>query len=861
MLRLKNISKTYSTKDGVTHRALNNISLDFESKGLVFILGKSGSGKSTLLNIIGGLDSFDRGEIYLYNKKFSKFKSMDYDFYRNTFTGFVFQEFNLINELTIEENVTLSLDLQSKKDKERIDKIFDDLEISELKDRKTFELSGGQKQRVAIARALVKDPSIILADEPTGSLDTKTTKEIIDILVKLSKERLVIVITHNRDLAELYGDRVIELKDGEVLKDLSLKDEEKEEHASLIASSILKVPSNTKIRKEDIDKLNEVLANERIDHYISFETNQNKVKSMFPHLKEAISTSNLEKERFKQYSYKEEVDKEVKLIKSKLPFKRGLKFGLSNLKIKVPKLIFTIILATLAVTISGAVDNFANYDEYKAIANAIKKEDMDFIKIESAYSAYIDNGIGVVSGSKYYLKEKDINKINEINKKDAPLIYEEQVGISNYVLDWTYVPMNSLYGFIEASNIEDYGLDFVIKSNEDYGNNGVIVSELIAREIAICSGLKEAKDVIDFPINFGKLEFNISGIYKCNDLGKYDILRTGAVNMDSLLIEYQDLFENKWAFAYVNEGFISSYKERIKESKDFELFIDSKTNHTFSFSHLILKEDDSNLNTISNEKGIYVAQGLLDNYMDSFGFNSYEEIINYLNDNEMNISITLDGAICYISNSLVIKGYIESEKDTNKVILEEDLFNIVKDFTLNATGALISVDNMSNRKVFDLVKNIYSNGFIVNEAFVDDYSVLVEIFMLVESLLSGVNNIIFILAIILLFSFMLSSIKNNTKQIGILRAIGANVIDIIKIYVIEALIIGSISLVSSLIIYGVGGVLVNNLIPGYLSIFTFGFSTVMKMISSTLIVVGLSLIIPIIKITKMHPVDAIRSDK
>ena len=221
MLKLKNISKTYSTKDGVTHRALNNISLEFESKGLVFILGKSGSGKSTLLNIIGGLDSFDRGEIYLYGKKFSKFKKFEYDFYRNTFTGFVFQEYNLINELTIEENVTLALDLQSIKDKDRIDKIFDDLEISELKNRKVFELSGGQKQRVAIARALVKNPSIILADEPTGALDTKTTKEILDLLIKLSKERLVIVITHNREIAEHYGDRVIELKDGEVLKDLT----------------------------------------------------------------------------------------------------------------------------------------------------------------------------------------------------------------------------------------------------------------------------------------------------------------------------------------------------------------------------------------------------------------------------------------------------------------------------------------------------------------------------------------------------------------------------------------------------------------------------------------------------------------
>ena len=210
---------------------------------------------------------------------------------------------------------------------------------------------------------------------------------------------------------------------------------------------------------------------------------------------------------------------------------------------------------------------------------------------------------------------------------------------------------------------------------------------------------------------------------------------------------------------------------------------------------------------------------------------------------------------------MCIKGYIESEKDTNKVVLEENLFSVVKDFTLNATGALIDVSNLSNAKLFNLVKTIYENGFIVNESFANDYSTLVEVFMLLESLLSGINNVVFVLAIILLFSFMLGSIKNNTRQIGILRAIGANVIDIIKIYVIEALIIGVISLVFSLLIYGIGGVIVNNSLAGYLSIFTFGFNTVLKMVLSTLLVVGASLIIPIIKITKMHPVDAIRDDK
>ena len=328
-----------------------------------------------------------------------------------------------------------------------------------------------------------------------------------------------------------------------------------------------------------------------------------------------------------------------------------------------------------------------------------------------------------------------------------------------------------------------------------------------------------------------------------------------------LIIEYNDIFNNSWSYVYVSKGFVNDYKERISESREFDLDIKSNMGYNFNFTHLILKNENSNFVTLNSNDGVYVSQGLLDNYMESFGFNDYQELVDNLNDNGLSFSINLNGIICYISDSMCIKGYIESEKDTNKVVLDENLFSVVKDFTLNATGALIDVSNLSNAKLFNLVKTIYENGFIVNESFANDYSTLVEVFMLLESLLSGINNVVFVLAIILLFSFMLGSIKNNTRQIGILRAIGANVIDVIKIYVIEALIIGCISLVLSLLIYGIGGVIVNNSLTGYLSIFTFGFNTVLKMVLSTLLVVCASLIIPIIKICRMHPVDAIRDDK
>ncbi|MCM1295570.1 MAG: ABC transporter ATP-binding protein/permease [Muribaculaceae bacterium] len=187
---------------------------------MVFVLGKSGSGKSTLLNLIGGLDFADSGEIVIDGKSSKDFKPSDYDAYRNTYIGFVFQEYNVINEFTVGENVSLALELQSQKDnKQRVEDILKEVELEGYADRKPNELSGGQKQRVAIARAIVKNPKIIMADEPTGALDSETGKAIFDTLKRLSQDRLVIVVSHDREFAETYGDRIIELADGQVISD------------------------------------------------------------------------------------------------------------------------------------------------------------------------------------------------------------------------------------------------------------------------------------------------------------------------------------------------------------------------------------------------------------------------------------------------------------------------------------------------------------------------------------------------------------------------------------------------------------------------------------------------------------------
>lgn len=230
LLEVKKLKKSYKPKKGETVKAINDVSIKFPDKGLVFLLGKSGSGKSTLLNILGGLDDFDSGELIIKGNSSKDFNQEKFDSYRNTYVGFIFQEYNILEELDVKSNISLAIELQGRKaTDDEINQILKEVELDGFGDRSPNELSGGQKQRVAIARALVKKPEIIMADEPTGALDEKTSYQIFDALKHLSSEKLVIVVSHDREYAERYADRIIELADGKVIKDVvAVKTTEKE---------------------------------------------------------------------------------------------------------------------------------------------------------------------------------------------------------------------------------------------------------------------------------------------------------------------------------------------------------------------------------------------------------------------------------------------------------------------------------------------------------------------------------------------------------------------------------------------------------------------------------------------------------
>ncbi len=271
MIEVKNVTKKYVSKNKKETLALKNVSFVLPDKGFVYALGKSGSGKSTLLNLLGYLDTPTDGEIIIDGKSFKDFSKTDIDYFRSTYCGFIFQDYQLINELTVRENISLSLDIKndSNKKEERVSSLMKDLEIEEYANKYPYELSGGQKQRVGIARALIKKPKVILCDEPTGNLDKETSKAILDLLKKASKDCLVFMVSHDYDSSIIYADRRIVLSFGEIEKDEIRRDGYFNEFKIIDRKAY--IPFRREVAKEDLETLSNKAKNGEIDQIIQID--------------------------------------------------------------------------------------------------------------------------------------------------------------------------------------------------------------------------------------------------------------------------------------------------------------------------------------------------------------------------------------------------------------------------------------------------------------------------------------------------------------------------------------------------------------------------------------------------------------
>lgn len=420
MLEIRNLSKVYRSKTGEEVRALDNVSIAFPESGMVFILGKSGSGKSTLLNIMGGLDSYDSGEFIIKGKSSKDFAGSDFDAYRNTFIGFIFQEYNVLDDFSVGANIGLALELQGKKaTDEKINQILSQVDLVSYAKRKPNELSGGQKQRVAIARALVKEPQIIMADEPTGALDSNTGKQIFDALKELSREKLVLIVSHDRDFAERYADRIIELSDGRIISDVTKHERHSvqlSEGIQQINSKILRIKGGYRLTESDLKMINDYLSKNEHDIILSGDGRINDELRSAAGISAEGNTSVFEgTDAAKDYTLKSYKKEDSRFIHSRLPIKNALKMGTSGLKHKKFRLVMTIFLSLIAFALFGFANTLASYNKLNATVDSLMDSNVKNASVTVSVRRTINyaDGDSYTSFERALMNEQDIEKLRD----------------------------------------------------------------------------------------------------------------------------------------------------------------------------------------------------------------------------------------------------------------------------------------------------------------------------------------------------------------------------------------------------------------------------------------------------------------
>ena len=551
MLEVVHLSKIYkSKKGGADVKALDDVSLRFPEKGMVFLLGKSGSGKSTLLNVCGGLDSPTSGEIIVKGRSSKDFTQSDFDSYRNTYIGFIFQEYNILNEFSVEDNIALALELQGKpKDRAVINDLLKQVDLEGMAKRKPNTLSGGQKQRIAIARALIKSPQIIMADEPTGALDSNTGRQVFETLKRLSQDKLVIVVSHDRDFAEQYGDRVIELKDGKILSDVSKAQEEKQaisENVTLVGNTIC-VKNGKELTDGDFDTIKSFLRSSEANVVIS---NDAEDVEAFKEIARINDDGN--QEVFKDTN-EDEIPRRAytpsdsRFIRSRLPLRHAVKIGTSNLKTKPFRLIFTILLCVIAFTLLGVLSTMALYDSdatFKQTLIDARPSHVRFEKNVQILERYYQNG---ELQSEYkqiqnvYLSKKDIDSLKQRLGSDVFGVVAMNTSLNlNNRSDYYYGNISYVASSSDASSLP------LMYGNMPSNDNEIAISSYLAETIVNCKARDELgnwiyvnniSELIGIKLDIG---YTICGIFDSGAIdAKYDVLKDGSGEA-SLMYEFQE---------------------------------------------------------------------------------------------------------------------------------------------------------------------------------------------------------------------------------------------------------------------------------------------------------------------------------
>lgn len=879
LLELKNVQKTYATKGGVTFRALSNVSATFDGSGLVYLVGASGSGKSTLLNVIGGLDGYDGGEVTVAGRNMKTLKKSEIDSLRSTMIGFVFQEFNLIDTLTVKENVALALDMQSDTDYEKVFAALKSMGIEDKALSKTKDLSGGQRQRVAIARALVKNPRIILADEPTGSLDSATSEEVTAILKEISLTRLVIVVTHDMDTALAQGDRIIEMKDGKIYRDVVRKKEGEEavvSDAEFFSDTLMTVPKGVKLTDADVADVNRAIKESGRKTFVNIETDPRKMKALFPNLREAVEIGqNGETEKrnepaksgeFVPYRGSKTKQESVEFKRSRLPFRNVLLLGLNNLNFKKARLALTVIVAFIAFALFGASQALANFNEKTAIAETIRGDKISRVSLSVAGWGYYD--------------EKDVAALE---KAGAGAKVYPQYGLA-FFLDGSMTSGSSqvFSNVVEAENVTDLGYTMLAGSGSCSGYDRVIISEVVALDLVFVggSGRNKFEETVGRKIKMTDgTEFVVDGVFKCEKYAEF--FKRGEAS------DYRYIFGGECGRLFVKPGFVKQFGMKYMSSEP-PVRVVMHGNDNIKGDELMSLKFGANApaegavsivgdGSVKNPTDVILPEryakqlfGLATSGLTADADSAVViEKIKRLNSDSLRRFVLESGAsrdgVAYAGTALLALGNFtivaikpSTNGETDTIILHESQKETILPQLIQSSALLSTVDY---DKAADFVKAVYDNGFEVNEYFCRNYSTTRLIVSVLTPVLKGLSLLFCALVVLLLYNFISLSIKLTSRHIGILRALGAKKSDTFKIYALEGVAVSLLSYLLAVVAIVIGSPLIGMYLGSafyhYFVLFFFGIDVFATMALLALVVTVVSILIPLRKFTRITPVRAI----
>ena len=914
MLKLKDIKKTYvlgrkKDKDRQVVNALNGVSLEFREHEFVSILGPSGCGKTTLLNIIGGLDQYTSGDLIINGISTKKYKDKDWDTYRNHRCGFIFQSYNLIPHLTVLQNVELALTLSGVSKKERTQRAKEALKQVGLEDKiknKPNQLSGGQMQRVAIARALVNDPEIILADEPTGALDSNTSLQIMELLKKISNDKLIIMVTHNPELAQIYSSRIVSLKDGCIVDDTMPYSSRKEKASSVKGKDKVQVSdTNVSVVKEKKKK--------RMSFWTALSLSlknlfTKKARTLLVSIAGSIGIIGIALILAVSSGFKGYID-------------RVQEETLSNYPLTIQS--STVDYSSLLTAMMGGGQKENNHendaiyadtaitDMMKEITSTFKTNDL-----EKFYN-HLQNNYGDIEkhvNSIQYGYKVDIDVFNKDNYQiapNSPALYDIVLSFCTVYLQMSSInpeAENKQPGLIIAQNPSTKVYSLMLNMNADELSQNMAIA-IIGRYLGEEKSLEFAtnKIITLTENNFAQLITSFAGI-SLDRFKSYDIGAVSAMldNVDLIKSQYSVIaksaeYESKDVLSNLKKNQAVLVLDQNSELDDYVLYalglvskddLMADITKTMQGGESEIKVDYNKVITDYNNYKILVDTDYYQDvdstgvYKNIKGNTQYNDYINDLVTNSTN-SIEIVAVLRANTNNGCLSTGINYNSDYmediisyyNSSVAVTGMFNGSEVEIEDGKVMPLSLDKPSSisfylksfadkEKVIQFIERYNDN---CEEGETISYSDLTGLIM--SSVTTIINAITYVLIAFVSISLIVSSIMigiityisvlERIKEIGILRSIGASKRDIKRVFTAESLIIGFASGALGIIVTLLLCIPINAIISSLAGIS--GVAVLHPLAGTILVLISMSLtfiagLIPAHIASKKDPVEALRSE-